>query len=145
MPRHKTRQLRAAVARRGRTREVILEETLDRLYKDSAFASRCQAKAAAIFVALGQGSYHPSLFPRSLTETLAIGACLNALHEQSAEEHLLEMSEAELALVERVCIERGIEYEDFMAAAISDVYSKGGLQESDEEDGDSADWWKRNR
>jgi hypothetical protein len=143
VPGHKSRQLRVAAARRGCTPEVLIEEALDRADKDSAFASRCQAKAAAIFVALEQGLYHPSLWPRSLTESLAMAAYLNALHEQSAEEHLLEMSEAELAIIERVCIKCGIEYEEFVAAAIGALYRRGGFRESDNEDDDSADWWKK--
>ena len=143
LPRHKTRQLRAAAARRGCTPEILIEEAFDRVYKDSAFASRCRAKAAAIFVALEQGSYHPSLWPRSLTESLAMAAYLNALHEQSAEEHLLEMSEAELERVERACIARGIGYEEFVAAAIGALYREGGFRESDEEEEDPADWWKK--
>jgi hypothetical protein len=67
-----------------------------------------------------------------LAESLAVADFLSALHEQSAEEHLLEMSEAELAFVERTCIERGISYEEFVAAAIGELYRRGGFREPDE-------------
>jgi hypothetical protein len=88
------------------------------------------------------GSYHPTLWPRSLPECLAIAAFLNALNEQSADQHLLEMSEAELAIIERVCIEKGIGYDELIAEAVMDLYRKGDLQEQDVKDEDPADWWK---
>jgi hypothetical protein len=109
---------------------------------DPAFASRAQSKAKGIFNALKQGSYHPTLWPRSLPECLAIAAFLNALNEQSADQHLLEMSEAELAIIECVCIEKGIGYDELIAEAVMDLYRKGDLQEQDVKDEDPADWWK---
>jgi hypothetical protein len=143
LPRHKSRQLRAAATRRGCKPERLIKEALDKFGSDSAFALRVETAAKTIFNALNKGSYRPSLWPRSVAESLAVAMLFNDLNERSAEEHLLEMSEDELTFIERLCAELGIGYDDLVGDALLDLYRKGGFRESDEEEEDPADWWKK--
>ena len=137
LPRDRMDEFKATAARLGCTTDDLLELQLERLEKDPAFSARAIQKAEEIHSAMARHEDDGDLWPENLNECIVVAAIIGKLLELGAEELIVELEGEEMDLIERVCRQLGISYDELMEQAI-DCWLQGG----DDEDRDESDWWK---
>jgi hypothetical protein len=137
-------EFKATAARLGCTTDDLLELQLDRAQKDPAFSARAIQKTDEIYSAMARHEETTDLWPNSLDECIVVAAAIGHLLKQGAEELVVELEGEEMDLIERVCQQLGISYDELMEQAI-DFKLRGGANEEEDEDHDQADWWKESK
>jgi len=104
-----------------------------------------KARVKAIDAALDGGQKDHQEWPKSFEERLVVGLLLSELFTLSAENHLLELDGEKMDVVESICRQGGISYEEFTREVIDSFLGKSNDESGardDPDDQDEADWWK---
>jgi hypothetical protein len=87
------------------------------------------------------------LWPDDLNECLVAASILAVFAEQGAEQALLEKSSEEMDILETLCRELGISYEELMPEAFYlywyKLNQKGDVGTQEQYEEDDSDWWKK--
>src|SRR5260221_5576757 len=112
LPADKMDEFEATAAKLGCTTDDLLERQLGRLEKDPAFSAQAIQKADEIYSAMTRHEDDGDLWPDSLDECIVVAAIIGKLIEQGAEELVVELEGEEMDLIEQVCQQLGIGYDD---------------------------------
>src|SRR5258708_36554867 len=132
LPADKMDEFKATAAKLGCTTDDLLELQLDRAQKDPDFMARAIQKTEE----MTRREETTDLWPNDLNECIVVAAIIGKLLEQGAEELVVELEGEEMDLLERVCRQLGISYDELIEQSI-DYWLQ---RRSDEDDG--SDWWK---
>ncbi len=146
LPRETIDQLNARAAAKGcRAGELVYRALIRAREKGPAYLRELGQKVKAIDAALAEGQKDYQEWPKSFEERLVVGLLLSELFTLSAENHLLELDGEKMDIVESICRQKGISYEEFTREVIDTFLGKSNDKSGtrdDPEDQDEADWWK---
>jgi len=92
--------------------------------KAPAYLRQLGQKVKAIDAALAEGQKDYQEWPKSFEERLVVGLLLSELFTLSAENHLLELDGEKMDIVESICRQKGISYEEFTREVIDTFLGK---------------------
>jgi hypothetical protein len=128
LPRETIDQLNARAAAKGcRAGELVYRALIQAREKGSAYLSELGETVKAIDAALDEGQKEP--WPKSFNERLVVGLLLSELFTLSAENLLLELDGEKMDIVESICRQGGISYEEFTREVI-DTFLRHSNDES---------------
>jgi hypothetical protein len=71
-----------------------------------------------------------------------VAVLLAVVFEDGAEKLLLELSGVEMDIIERICREGGLSYEEFVAEALECARNRNIKPGEADDEQDDSDWWK---
>ena len=140
-------KLKARAAALSVAPSELIERALERAHKKGPRYLRVLAeKVSAIDAAMAL--HTPAPWPSNFDERLVVGALLWKTVKRSGENYLLQLSGSKMDIIETICRNRGINYEEAIREAVVAALSGQASQDQDprtEEPPawDEADRWKQ--
>jgi hypothetical protein len=128
-------EIDSRAASRGITRTKLIGEVFDRAEaKGEAYLQEMKTTAEAVARALRLRLPEP--WPEDFEDRLVVGLFIGEWENNAAEAFLLAINGPEMDLVEAICREKGISYDEFTRLALKRA-------ERNDEPGDPAEGWKQ--